>query len=398
MKPILSLLIVTSLLASMQFASAQVADSQSERDATLSEARYLKSIFKTDEAIEKLSAFVTPDSFDEDLLSELADCHFQNGDYESAAGTFFLLTSKFPQNILYKVKYMQTLYRMKAFAQSAEVGRAVLQTDTIPAIAALVGDSFNQADMLDSALTYYRLTLSLKPLNESVVSKAARILISRRDYDSAIRLTDEYLALDSDNFTIAPIKGLAHYSKNEYVPAIEVFERQEKLGNDSYPVHYYLGQCYWHTEVMYRAQEELLAAWQIDSSDVNLAYSIAAVYADSNRSFEKEVKPWLDKAMNMLQPDPAMMSRLHQQYGLGEFRNNDWERAIGHYKEAYRYNKNFISALSTIAYCYEQKKDYKSALEWYEKYLKVAKPGTRGHDFATQSVKYLKGELFMEEK
>ena len=398
MKPILNLLIVTSLLASMQFASAQVADSQSERDATLSEARYLKSIFKTDEAIEKLSAFVTPDSFDEDLLSELADCHFQNGDYESAAGTFFLLTSKFPQNILYKVKYMQTLYRMKAFAQSAEVGRAVLQTDTIPAIAALVGDSFNQADMLDSALTYYRLTLSLKPLNESVVSKAARILISRRDYDSAIRLTDEYLALDSDNFTIAPIKGLAHYSKNEYVPAIEVFERQEKLGNDSYPVHYYLGQCYWHTEVMYRAQEELLAAWQIDSSDVNLAYSIAAVYADSNRSFEKEVKPWLDKAMNMLQPDPAMMSRLHQQYGLGEFRNNDWERAIGHYKEAYRYNKNFISALSTIAYCYEQKKDYKSALEWYEKYLKVAKPGTRGHDFATQSVKYLKGELFMEEK
>ena len=398
MKPILSLLIVTSLLASMQFASAQVADSQSERDATLSEARYLKSIFKTDEAIEKLSAFVTPDSFDEDLLSELADCHFQNGDYESAAGTYFLLTSKFPQNILYKVKYMQTLYRMKAFAQSAEVGRAVLQTDTIPAIAALVGDSFNQADMLDSALTYYRLTLSLKPLNESVVSKAARILISRRDYDSAIRLTDEYLALDSDNFTIAPIKGLAHYSKNEYVPAIEVFERQEKLGNDSYPVHYYLGQCYWHTEVMYRAQEELLAAWQIDSSDVNLAYSIAAVYADSNRSFEKEVKPWLDKAMNMLQPDPAMMSRLHQQYGLGEFRNNDWERAIGHYKEAYRYNKNFISALSTIAYCYEQKKDYKSALEWYEKYLKVAKPGSRGYNFATQSVKYLKGELFMEEK
>ena len=391
-------MIVTSLLASMQFASAQVADPQSERDATLSEARYLKSIFKTDEAIEKLSAFVTPDSFDEEILSELADCHFQNGDYESAAGTYFLLTSKFPRNILYKVKQMQTFYRMKAFAQSAEAGKAVLQLDTIPAIAALVGDSFNQADMPDSALTYYRLTLSLKPLNESVVSKAARILLSRRDYDGAIKVADEYLTLDPDNMTVAPIKGLAHYSKNEYVPAIEVFERQEKLGNDSYPVHYYLGQCYWHTEVMYRAQEELLAAWQIDSSDVNLAYSIAAVYADSNRSFEKEVKPWLDKAMNMLQPDPAMMSRLHQQYGLGEFRNNDWERAIGHYKEAYRYNKNFISALSTIAYCYEQKKDYKSALEWYEKYLKVAKPGSRGYNFATQSVKYLKGELFMDEK
>ena len=75
-----------------------------------------------------------------------------------------------------------------------------------------------------------------------------------------------------------------------------------------------------------------------------------------------------------------------------------WDEAIAHYQKAYGYNPKFISALTNIAYCYEQKKDYKSALEWYEKYLKVAKPGSRGYNFATQSVKYLKGELFMEEK
>ncbi len=398
MRFIYRLLITVGLLASSLYASAQAADPQPDRNTALSEARYLKSIFKTDEAIERLSAFVTPDSFDEEILSELADCHFQNGDYESAAGTYLLLTSKFPQNILYKVRQMQTFYRMKAFAQSAEAGKVVLQLDTIPAIAALVGDSFNQADMPDSALTYYRLSLSIKPLNESVVSKASKILLSRKDYDSAIAMADEYLALDPDNFTVAPIKGLAHYSKNEYVPAIEVFEHQEKLGNDTYPVHYYLGQCYWHTEVMYRAQEELLAAWKIDSADVNLAYSIAAVYAESLRSFEKDVKPWLDKAMEMLQPDPTMMSRLHQQYGLGEYLKTNWDEAIAHYKDAYRYNPSFISALSTIAYCYEQKKDYKTAIEWYEKYLGAARPGSRGYNFATQSVKYLKGELFMEEK
>ena len=158
MKPVSRLFIAAGLLASMQFASAQVTDPQSERSQALKEARYLKSIFKTDEAIERLSAFVTPDSFDEEILSELADCHFQNGDYESAAGTYFLLTSKFPQNILYRVRQMQTFYRMKAFVQSAEAGKAVLRLDTIPAIAALVGDSFNQADMPDSALTYYSLS------------------------------------------------------------------------------------------------------------------------------------------------------------------------------------------------------------------------------------------------
>ena len=378
-------------------ASAQEASSVQGREEALKEARYLKSIFKIDEAVGKLSPYVSPDNFDEEVFSELADCHFQNGDYESAAGTYFLLTSRSPRNIQYKVRQMQTYYRMKAYIQSAEAGKAILQLDTIPAVAAFVGDSFNQANQPDSALAYYRLSLSLKPLNESVVSKASRILLSRKDYDGAIGMADEYLALDPDNQTVAPIKGLVHYSKNEYVPAIEVFSRQEELGNDTYPVHYYLGQCYWHTEVMYKAQEELLAAWQIDSSDVNLAYSIAAVKSESNRSFKKEVKPWLDKAMEMLSPDPVTLSRLHQQYGLGAFNANVWPEAILHYKEAYRLNPALISAVSTVAYCYEQQKDYKTALEWYEKYLKLAKPGTRGHDFATQSVKFLKGELFMEE-
>ena len=100
----------------------------------------------------------------------------------------------------------------------------------------------------------------------------------------------------------------------------------------------------------------------------------------------------------MIQPDPATMSRLHQQYGLGYYRRQDsWDKAIEHYKEAYRYNPKFISALSTIAYCYEIKKEYKHALEWYEKYLKVATPGSQGYEFATKSIDYLKGELFMEE-
>ena len=72
------------------------------------------------------------------------------------------------------------------------------------------------------------------------------------------------------------------------------------------------------------------------------------------------------------------------------------DEAIDHYKDAYRYNPKYISALSTVAYCYEQKKDYRHALEWYEKYLQVAKPGSKGYDFATKSIEYLKGELFMD--
>lgn len=370
----------------------------SHRDSVLAQAKYLKSIYKTDEAIEMLSALVNPQMLDEQVFAELADCHFQSGDYETAAGTYFLLSSRIPGNVLYKIRQMQIYSRLKAWPLSIQAGREVLQIDTIPAVLGVIGDNFRQMEQGDSALWYYRRSLAYKPMNEAVLSKAVNVLLSADQYDEAVAITEPFLAEDPDNTTIAPLKGLALYLKGNYKEAVKVFQRQEEIGNDTYPIHYYLGQSFWHENVTYRAEQELLAAWQIDSSDVNLAYSIAAVKAEALRLFEDDVKVWLDKAMDMLQPDPVMMSRIHQQYGVGYFRRQDsWDQAIEHYKEAYRYNPKNISALSTIGYCYEYNKDYKNALEWYEKYMKVARPGSSGYNFVKKSIEQIKGELFMEE-
>lgn len=367
------------------------------RDSILSEARYLKSIYRIDEASEMLSTLVRPGAMDDAVLAELADCHFQSGAYDAAAGTYFMLSSRKPDNLIYKIRLMQSYFRIKAYPQSIQAGREVLYLDSIPAVVSYMGDAFRLLEETDSALWYYRRALALKPMNESAVTKAVNILITREDYDEAVDVTDSFLSVDPDNPVVSPLKGLALYRKKSYGNAIEVFERQLELGNDIYPIHFYLGQSYWHTKRLARAQKELLAAWQQDSSDVNLAYAIAAVKADAHSPFEKEVKPWLDKAWEMLQPDPAILSRLHQQYGLGYYRKMDsWDEAIGHYKEAYRYNPEFISALSTIGYCYEQKKDYRQALQWYEKYLEVSKPGSSGYETVMTRVEHVKSEIFME--
>ena len=386
------------LTAALLVCAATLQAQTTHRDSVLAEARYLKSIYRTDDAIEMLSALVQPGAMDEGVLAELADCHFQSGAYEDVAGTYFLLSSKAPDNILYHIRLMQAYSRLKAYSQSIQAGRAVLQQDSIPAVLSVVGDSFRQLEQADSALWYYRRSLALKPGNETVLSKAVGLLIDREDYDGAVAQSEAFLAEDPDNVTIAPLKGLALYRKGDYEGAVQVFQRQEDIGNDSYPIHYYLGQSYWHTQVTYRAERELVAAWQIDSSDVNLAYSIAAVKLEAYRSFDQEIKPWLDKAWEMIQPDPALASRIQQQYGLAYYRRQDsWDKAIEHYKEAYRYNPKLISALSTIAYCYQQKKEYKAAIEWYEKYLKVARPGSRGYEFAADNLKYIRAEKFMEE-
>ena len=386
------------LTAALLVCAATLQAQTTHRDSVLAEARFLKSIYRTDDAIEKLSALVQPGAMDEGVLAELADCHFQSGAYEDAVGTYFMLSSKAPDNLLYKIRLMQAYSRQRAYPLSIRAGRAILQQDSIPAVLSFVGDSFRQLEQVDSALWYYRRSLAQKPMNETILSKAVGILIDKEKYDEAIAESEPFLAEDPDNMTIAPLQGLAYYRKGDYETASKIFQRQEDLGNDTYPIHYYLGQSYWHTKIIYRAEKELLAAWQLDSSDVNLAYSIAAVKRDAVRPFERDIKLWLDKALKMLEPDPATMSRIHQQYALGYYGREDaWDKAIAHYKEAYRYNPKLISALSTIAYCYQQKKEYKAAIEWYEKYLKVARPGSRGYEFAADNLKYIRAERFMEE-
>ena len=392
---VLSLAVLAAALLS-GVAAAQPADSLARR-AALAEARYLKSIYKTDAAIEKLSTLVAPGVFDEEVLAELADCHFQNGDYETAAGTYQLLSLHEPDNLLYRIKQMQIAFRMKDYLASASLGRNILARDSIPAVAALAGDAYNLAGLTDSALVCYRQALALKPRNEAVVSKAANLLLTAKDYDGVLSMTGDYLAMDPDNFTVAPIRGLAYYLTAQYDSATVVFKRLEDLGADNYPLHYYLGQSYWHTHVTYEAEKELVKAWALDSSDANLAVAIAAVKTEMYRPFEKQVKPMLEKAEAMIRPDSAMVSRIHQQYGASYYRLEQFDLAIPHYQEAYRYNPSFIQAISTIAYCYERLKRYKEALDYYERYLKLARPGSRGYEFAKKSIDYIKGEIFMNE-
>jgi len=380
-------------------AAAQPADSLAIlRKEALTEARYLKSIYKTDAAIERLSGLLQPGVIDEEVLSELADCHFTAGDYETAAGTYQLLSMYAPQNLFYRIREMQLAFRMKDYDASARLGREVLALDSIPAVAALTGDAYNLAGNPDSALVCYCQALALKPMNEAVVSKAANILLEAKEYDAVLAMTDSYLALDPDNPTVASIRGLDFYLMGNYDSSLVVFKRLEDGGQDTYPLHYYLGQSYRLTNVPYMADRELRAAWALDSSDANLAWTIAAVQAEIHYPYDRSVKLWLDKANELVQPDSSFVSKLHQQYALGEAKEGRYTKAIEHYETAYRYNPAFISALSSIGYCYELLKDYKKALLWYEKYLAVGKPGSSGYKYVEKSIEYVKGELFMKEE
>lgn len=372
---------------------------------SLQKARCLKRLYRTEEAAGALADVLHLDQFNMGLLAELAECHTQSGRSEEAFRLYSILSGLQPENVYFRICQARILYREKQYEESIGICKDLIAKDSIPEIISMTADAYKNLGKADSALVYYNHVLRMKPGHVPTISKKADIMLSAKQYLPVIEMTREYLQDDPDNMTILPIHGLALHLQGSYPLSIETFEHQRELGDESYPVHYYLGLNHYMMSNWPRAVSELDKAYQIDSSDVTLVYQLAHAKSHmtqwtglESRGLNRESERLYAKALDMLKPSPTMMHNVYGSMAMARHRTENFRDAIKYYELSYHYNPKNISALSSIGYCYERLKEYDKALEYYQQYLKVGKAGTSGYKFAQESIDYIKQEKFMEER
>ncbi|MBO7575450.1 MAG: tetratricopeptide repeat protein [Bacteroidales bacterium] len=360
----------------------------------LTAVRELKQLWKYDEAIASLTQMMAEQGPRPELLEELVDCHFQSGNAAEALDQYSLLAQMQPDKLLYQIRLMSLFYRGRQYDGAIEIGRGILQRDSITQVISLVGDAFNQQERRDSAECYYRAALARRPHSESVLNKLCSILLGREQHDEVLALADAFLAEEPDNLTILPVRGIARFAKKRYDDAEADFKHMNELGEDGYAVHYYLGQCAQKNGLLRDAEREFKLAWERDSTDVNVALTIAQLISDARKD---GWEVWYDKALTMLQPDPKVISATaiaHQNYALSAYKNGDFDLCIAEYKKMLEYSPKHYAAYYMIAQCYELKKDYKTALSWYKKAQPYFAEGTRGREIADTGIQRMEAELF----
>lgn len=360
----------------------------------LTAVRELKQLWKYDEAIASLTQMMAAQGPQPELLEELADCHYQSGNSAEALDQYTLLARMQPDKLLFRIRLMSLFYRGKQYDAAIDIGRGILQRDSITQVLSLVGDAFNQQERRDSAEWYYRQALARRPHNESVLNKLCSILLGREQHDEVLALADAFLAEEPDNLTILPVRGIARFAKKRYDDAEADFKHMNELGEDGYAVHYYLGQCAQKNGLLRDAEREFKLAWQRDSTDVNVALTIAQLISDARKD---GWEVWYDKALTMLQPDPKVISATataHQNYALSAYKNGDFDRCIAEYKKMLEYSPKHYAAYYMIAQCYELKQDFKTALSWYKKAQPYFTEGSRGREIADTGIQRMEAELF----
>ena len=398
--------VIDSLAAEIGTDSTSIAEHREEViDLSLQKARCLRRLYRMQESVEVLAEVLYLDQFNMELMADLAESHMQAGNTLEAFNLYGILTQMQPDNPYFKICQARILYREKQYEESIAACKAIIVQDSIPEILSMTADAYKNLDKADSALVYYNHVLTMRPMHVPTLSKKADILLSAKQYVPVIDMIREYLNEDPDNMTMLPIYGLALYLQGSYPLSIEQFEHQRDLGDDSYVVHYYLGMNHSMMNNWPRAAEELEKAYQIDSSDVSLVYQLAhakshmpIITGMESHRLNPESERLYSKALEMLQPSPTMMHNIYGSMAMARHTIAQYAEAIKYYELSYKYKPKNIPALSSIGYCYERLKNYKKALEYYERYIKLGKPGTAGYKFVEESIEYVKQEKFMEEK
>ena len=393
--------IIDSLTAKIGTDSTYIAENrETVIDLALQKARCLRRLYRMQESVEVLADVLYLDQFNIELIADLAESHMQVGNTPEAFKLYGILSQMQPENSYFKICKARILYREKQYEECISACMEIIARDSIPEILTMTADAYRNLGKADSALVYYDHVLGKRPKHVATMSKKADILLSKKQYLPVIEMSSEYLKEDPDNMTMLPIYGLALHLQGSYQLSIEQFEHQRQLEDNSYAVHYYLGLNHYMMHIWPSAIEELEKAYQIDSSDVTLVYQLAHAKSHLPKGSQRlnpESERLYAKALQMLQPSSSMMHNIYGSMAMARHIIEQYEDAIKYYELSYKYNPKNISALSSIGYCHERLKNHKKALEYYERYIKLGKPGTAGYKFVEESIDYIKQEMFMEE-
>lgn len=380
-------------------------DSSQLRKLVLQKGRHLKSVMRYDEAAEVFAYLLQDGRIDSEALAEIADCNYMDGNYSGAKTFYTMLSISEPDNIIAGVRLMQISYRGGEYQESIRLGRNIIKMDRIPAVCALVGDSFNRAGQKDSALVYYREALRLRPLYPDVIDRMSDILLSAGKYDEVISISESYLSERPDNIRINSVKGMAQYLKENYQSSLETFRSMSALGDDSYGTHLMLGRNYLQLDRPYEAEDEFMKAYAIDSTKVELVLNIASVKAellavdagifrvDDRKHSEMEI--WFDKALSMIEPPAEVKSEIWRRRGLAYFKLADWRKAGKCYEESLKYGITDVGVYTNLGYCYQMEQNWEKALYYYKKGLELSEYDARLRTYLQQRVEDMEGEVFM---
>jgi tetratricopeptide (TPR) repeat protein len=212
---------------------------------------------------------------------------------------------------------------------------------------------YGRSDLATKAMQEYRLAIEADPSSEFLTSGLAELYVKTGRIRDAVVEAQDIIKRDPKNLEAHKLLGRIYLrslgdmpggsgSENILKLAIEQYEQIVQLQPDSVDDHLLLGRLYRLNNDLQKAEGELKTAIKIDPSSEEAVTTLAILYTDEGDTTH---------ALQVLSevPDSARSAKLYSALGAAYEQRKDYKKAIESYQRAVVLDRDNLDAIRGLA-------------------------------------------------
>jgi tetratricopeptide (TPR) repeat protein len=336
---------------------------------------YLKALAEaqlglTPEAIGTLQQALVVHPGDIKLSRILAGQYFDAGDYVKSARGYRELIQQDSTDLSSWLKLAEIESFRQDYKQAVENLNRVLVLDSMNLTSLMMmGDILNRNNN-SGAVVYYERAFRLYPENQKVAFALGNFYIQSNEAWRTIPICDSMLVLDTTSIKFVKLLGYAYYKTGKPTPAVRYLEYANQLGDSTAFTFKFKGISHYLRSDFGAAIAALEQAVVKDSMDAEIHFFLGASLGTIAEM--QEAMRHLDKALELMKPDPSVVSRIYSEQGNIKRLEMEYKEAYTLYEKAWESDSTNALALYYMASILDNSLHLsKEALADYERFIEA---------------------------
>ena len=320
------------------------------------------------EAIGTLQTAFSSHPGDKRINRILARQYFNAGDYVKARMGYESLVQDDSTDISSWLRLAEISSFSQQLDQTVNALNRVLAIDSLNLESLMMmGDILNRYNNT-GAVIYYERAYGYYPENQKVAYALGNWYIQAKEPWKTIPICASILEIDSTSVKFSKLLGYAFYKIGNPGEAVQWFDYTVALGDSTVFTYKFKGISHYLLADFGPAVEALEVAVEKDTTDAEIHFFLGASLATFARM--KEAMQHLNRSLELMQPDPSVISRIYSEQGNIKRLEMEYEEAYILYNKAWEADTTNAMSLYYMASILDNSMHKsKEALVDYQRYI-----------------------------
>lgn len=218
-----------------------------------------------------------------------------------------------------------------------------------------LANCYDKLRELENAKNAYLKVIQLRENYLDAYKSLCIVLLQLHEEHNAIKFAEKAQSIDESDYTYNYLIGTANISLNKCQEAIKYLEKAIEQKSDNSQIYGNLGTAYVLINDQVKAVQAFKKAIELEPENAEALYNLGSVYQIQNNHSEACV--CFEKSYAIKNDEKSLVALT-----LSEYKGGSFIKAIEHYKMLVLSHPEKDSYQYNLATCYEQVKDYHSAI------------------------------------